>query len=93
MTTVVTPQSNRAGYQPTQSTLTNAIDRWIYVFMAVSYIAITLTGFIPDSLAKIAAVEAGQRDGVTRQKAAKAKVRQRERTGIIAYPHVSLRYG
>jgi len=38
-----------------------AIDRWIYVFMAASFIAYTLVGFIPDSLAKIAAVDAGQR--------------------------------
>ncbi len=37
------------------------IDRWMFVFMAVWCIAITLTGFIPDSLVKIAAVEAGQR--------------------------------
>lgn len=37
------------------------IDRWIFVFMAVSFIVITLAGFIPDSLAKIAAVEAGER--------------------------------
>jgi uncharacterized membrane protein YozB (DUF420 family) len=37
------------------------IDRWIYVFMAVFFIAVTLTGFIPDSLEKIAAVEAGER--------------------------------
>ena len=37
------------------------IDRWIYVFMALFFIAITLTGFIPDSLEKIAAVEAGER--------------------------------
>jgi hypothetical protein len=37
------------------------IDRWIFVFMAAWFIAITLTGFIPDSLAKIAAVEAGER--------------------------------
>ena len=39
----------------------NAIDRWIYVFTAASFIVIVLAGFIPDSLAKIAAVEAGQR--------------------------------
>jgi len=35
------------------------VDRWIYVFTAASFIVITLTGFIPDSLAKIAAVQAG----------------------------------
>jgi hypothetical protein len=44
-----------------KNTLTNAIDRWIYVFMAAFFIVITLTGFIPDSLAKVAAVESGQR--------------------------------
>lgn len=39
----------------------HAIDRWIYVFTAASFIAIVLAGFIPDSLAKIAAVEAGEK--------------------------------
>jgi len=39
----------------------HAIDRWIYVFTAASFIVITLTGFIPDSIGKIAAVQAGQR--------------------------------
>lgn len=39
----------------------HAIDRWIFVFMAGWFIAIVLAGFIPDSLAKIAAVEAGER--------------------------------
>jgi hypothetical protein len=37
------------------------IDRWIYVFTAASFIVITLTGFIPDSLMKVAAVQAGER--------------------------------
>lgn len=37
------------------------IDRWIYVFTAASFVAIVLTGFIPDSLMKIAAVQAGER--------------------------------
>jgi hypothetical protein len=41
--------------------LAQAVDRWIYVFMAASFIAYTLLGFVPDSLAKIAAVGAGQR--------------------------------
>ena len=39
----------------------HSIDRWIYVFTAASFIAIVLAGFIPSSLQKIAAVEAGQR--------------------------------
>ena len=37
------------------------IDRWIYVFTAAFFIAITLTGFIPDSAMKIAMIKAGQR--------------------------------
>ena len=39
----------------------HAVDRWIYVFMAASFTAIVLIGFIPDSLMKIALVEAGKR--------------------------------
>ena len=38
-----------------------AIDRWIYVITAASFVVIVLTGFIPSSLAKIAAVQAGER--------------------------------
>ena len=39
----------------------HVIDRWIYVFTAASFIAIVLAGFIPSSLGKIAAVQAGER--------------------------------
>ena len=39
----------------------HSIDRWIYVFTAASFIVIVLAGFIPSSLTKIAAVQAGQR--------------------------------
>jgi hypothetical protein len=39
----------------------HSIDRWIFVFMAAWFIAIVLAGFIPDSLEKIAAVQAGER--------------------------------
>lgn len=39
----------------------HAVDRWIYVFMAASFIAIVLAGFIPSSLEKISAVQAGAR--------------------------------
>ena len=38
-----------------------AIDRWIYVFTAASFVVITLLGFIPDSIMKIAAVQSGER--------------------------------
>jgi hypothetical protein len=37
------------------------VDRWIFVFMAGLFLATTLAGFIPDSLAKIAAIQAGER--------------------------------
>lgn len=43
------------------STIARAIDRWIYVFTATSFIVITLTGFIPDSLHRLALIRAGQR--------------------------------
>lgn len=39
----------------------HAIDRWIFVFMAAWFIAITLAGFIPSSLAKIEMVRSGVR--------------------------------
>jgi hypothetical protein len=39
----------------------HAIDRWIFVFMASWFIAIVLTGFIPDSIGKVAAVQMGKR--------------------------------
>ena len=39
----------------------HAVDRWIYVFTAASFIVITLTGFIPDSLMKIEMVRTGAR--------------------------------
>lgn len=37
------------------------IDRWIYVFMAGLFVATTLVGFIPDSISKLAAIQAGAR--------------------------------
>jgi hypothetical protein len=39
----------------------NAVDRWIFVGMAAWFMAIVLTGFIPDSMMKIAMVRAGER--------------------------------
>lgn len=39
----------------------HALDRWIYVITAASFVAIVLAGFIPSSIQKLAAVEAGQR--------------------------------
>jgi hypothetical protein len=39
----------------------HAIDRWIFVSMAAWFIAIVLTGFIPDSVMKVGMVRAGAR--------------------------------
>lgn len=39
----------------------HSLDRWIFVIMAVWYIAIVLVGFIPDSFVKVGMVEAGLR--------------------------------
>jgi hypothetical protein len=39
----------------------SAVDRWIYVFTAASFVLVALVGFIPDSLEKVALVEAGGR--------------------------------
>src|SRR3954452_15207137 len=39
----------------------HAIDRWIFVGMAAWFIAITLAGFIPDSVMKVGMVQAGAR--------------------------------
>ena len=39
----------------------HALDRWIFVFMAAWFIAIVLTGFIPDSIMKVGMVRAGAR--------------------------------
>jgi hypothetical protein len=37
----------------------HSIDRWIFVVMAAWFILVTLTGFIPDAIGKVAAVKAG----------------------------------
>jgi len=61
MATIAHSHAEAGRPQLSGSPLTRAIDRWIYVYMAASFIVITLAGFIPDSLAMIAAVKAGQR--------------------------------
>ena len=51
----------RATANAPSSSLVTLIDRWIFVFMAVLLITVTLAGFVPDSLMKIGMVEAGKR--------------------------------
>lgn len=63
MATIAQPVSG-AGHRPdilSGTPRAHPIDRWIFVFMATWFIAIVLAGFIPSSLAKIAAVQAGER--------------------------------
>lgn len=53
--------ADRSEYGASDTSLVCIIDRWIYVIMAVLFISIVLVGFIPDSLGKVAAVNAGHR--------------------------------
>jgi hypothetical protein len=60
MATSYEAQSSAAG-EGDVGGATALIDRWIYVLMAIYLIVIVLVGFVPDSIQKIAAVEAGLR--------------------------------
>ncbi len=53
--------ADRSEYGASDMPLVRVIDRWIYVIMAALFVTIVLVGFIPDSLGKIALVNAGQR--------------------------------
>lgn len=46
---------------PSGGPVARAIDRWIYVYMAASFLVITLVGFIPDAIRQTAAINAGAR--------------------------------
>ncbi|WP_376696747.1 hypothetical protein [Wenzhouxiangella sp. EGI_FJ10305] len=61
MSTTVSGLEFRTSTRSSASSLTRFVDRWIFVLMAAWFIVITLTGFIPTSLEKIAAVEVGMR--------------------------------
>ena len=61
MATIANTQLDAGGPLLSGSPLARAIDRWIYVYMAASFVVVTLVGFIPDSIMKIAAVKAGTR--------------------------------
>jgi hypothetical protein len=61
MANTATALAEERSHAPAGGSFAQAVDRWIYVFMAASFIAYTLIGFVPASLAKLAAVEAGQR--------------------------------
>lgn len=61
MATSATALPGSATGLPTDRSFSDALDRWIYVFMAASFVVYTLVGFVPDSIAKVAAVGAGQR--------------------------------
>lgn len=61
MATIATGFSGRGLDALSGEARAHAIDRWIYVISAALFIAIILTGFIPDSLEKIAKVRSGAR--------------------------------
>ena len=61
MANTATPLAEAATLASSGQSFAQVVDRWIYVFMAASFVAYTLLGFVPDSLEKIAAVDAGQR--------------------------------
>ncbi len=63
MTTETLPraQSGQPTDQLSGTPRAGVIDRWIYVAMAVLFVVGVLAGFVPDSIGKMAAVEAGQR--------------------------------
>ena len=61
MTIAVGAEAGFARDRLSGASRTNLIDRWIYVFTAASLIAVVLAGFIPDSIAKVAAMHAGPR--------------------------------
>jgi hypothetical protein len=46
---------------PSGTPRANSVDRWIFVGMALWFIAIVLVGFIPDSMMKLAMIKAGAR--------------------------------
>jgi hypothetical protein len=45
----------------TPSVSLQAADRWMFVFMAALFVVTVLVGFVPDSFARAAAIQAGQR--------------------------------
>ena len=61
MATISDSISTPTGRGARDGPIARAIDRWIFVFMAASFIFYVLAGFIPDSIDKIAMVERGER--------------------------------
>jgi hypothetical protein len=60
-TVTIPPVSGERRDMLTGTPRAHGLDRWIFVIMALWFIAIVLTGFIPDSLMKIEMVRTGQR--------------------------------
>jgi hypothetical protein len=58
---MVANSADVAGVKSVPGTFSLAADRWIYVFMAGLFVVTVLTGFIPDSISLLEAVELGQR--------------------------------
>jgi len=58
---MATQYSETVGVNVRVGAFAEIADRWIYVFMAALFFVTVLTGFIPTSIQKLAAVEAGER--------------------------------
>lgn len=52
---------SRGGTADTGGTLVRFIDRWIFVFMAALFVVTALVGFVPASIMKVTAMQAGER--------------------------------
>ena len=61
MATVAESLDKAFASPPAEAGITAFIDRWIWVFMAALFVVTVLVGFVPDSIAKVGAVEAGAR--------------------------------
>ncbi|WP_218016688.1 hypothetical protein [Sphingomonas pruni] len=62
MATVADAQfGERRDDHPSGMPRANSVDRWIFVGMALWFIAIVLVGFVPDSMMKVAMIKAGAR--------------------------------
>lgn len=61
MATVAGVSGEPLGTMPARGRAARFVDRWIWVFTAALLTATALAGFVPDSIAKVALVNAGQR--------------------------------
>jgi len=59
MASIVDTGADRGKQLRPGKSIASAIDRWIYVYMAASFVLVTLIGFIPDSIELVGDAKAG----------------------------------